>query len=77
MKSGSIFFVMMGLCLCLSSCAQSTKHSEMTQKISQVYKDVQYRDQSINYHADFYNSDCSFELTKRHNTQKTVKSIHR
>ncbi|WP_108866771.1 hypothetical protein [Aquimarina aquimarini] len=50
------------LAINISSCAQQKETKEMTQKISQVYKEVQYRNEAINYHADFYSSDCSFEL---------------
>ncbi|MFC5048287.1 hypothetical protein ACFSTE_02580 [Aquimarina hainanensis] len=49
------------LAISISSCAQQ-QESKMTQKISQIYKEVKYKNEAINYHADFYNSDCSFEL---------------
>ncbi|WP_299223447.1 hypothetical protein [uncultured Aquimarina sp.] len=45
----------------MSSCGQE-KPNKMTQEISQVYKEVKHKNEAINYQADFYNSDCSFEL---------------
>ena len=58
------FLIILCSLFCLQSCGQNNKamNEKVTEILGNLYKDVKYYDQRINYHAQITIGGCNFEV---------------